>query len=370
MKTVWNWNRFKSIRTAGLLAGVLVSGTAANAAERNAVLMQPAANGSVSSRFNSAEWTAYVADDVKAAPEAKAAAPEAAAGCNECNTCDSCNQGCCCHHSSMGDLCFIDILPSDHCYDCFISPITNPVFFEDPRNLSEARAIFVEHTVPQSALGGDVQVLALQIRARLSDRLSLIATKDGYIFSDNPLIDDGWADVSLGLKYLLYADPGDQVLVSAGAVYELPIGSADAQQANGDGTYDLFLTSGALLANNIHWIGAGGFVLPADDNDNSTWCFISNHFDYYMGRGWYALTEYNWYHYLESGNNANLSIEGGDFFNLGSTNVAGNDIVTGAFGAKYKPDACTEIGIAYELPLTDREDVLKNRLTIDYIKRF
>lgn len=359
MKTVWNWNRLKSIRTAGLLAGVLISGTAANAAERNAT-------STVASRFNSAEWTAYVADEEKAAPEAKAAAPEAAAGCNECNSCDSCNQGCCCH----SDDCCINILPSDHCYDCFISPITNPVFFEDPRNLTEARAIFAQHTVPDSALGGDVQVIALQIRARLSDRLSLIATKDGYIFSDNPLIDDGWADVSAGLKYLLYADPCEQVLVSAGAVYEMPVGSTAAQQANGDGTFDLFLTSGALLANNIHWIGAGGFVLPTDDNGNSTWCYVSNHFDYYVGRGWYALTEYNWYHYLESGNNIALNIEGGDFFNLGSNNVAGNDIVTGAFGAKYKPNACTEIGIAYELPLTDREDVLKNRLTIDYIKRF
>lgn len=248
--------------------------------------------------------------------------------------------------------------------------MTNPVFFEDPRNLTEARAIFLNHTVPNSALGGDIQLLALQIRARLSDRLSLIATKDGYIFSDNPLIDDGWADVSAGVKYLLYADPHDQVLASAGVVYEMPVGSARAQQANGDGTFDLFLTSGALVANNLHWIGAGGFVLPTDDNDNSTWCYVSNHFDYYVGRGWYALTEYNWYHYLESGNNIALNIEGGDLFNLGSNNVAGNDIVTGAFGAKYKPNACTEIGIAYELPLTDREDVLKNRLTIDYIKRF
>lgn len=348
---------------------MLVSGSVATAADRSKSLVQPEGvlgpvTPAASTSFNSVEWSAYVADDAAAVP--KAAAPEAADGCNECNSCDCCNQGCSCHD----DNCCINILPTDHCYDCFISPMTNFVFFEDPRNLTEARAIFVQHTVPDAALGGDVQVIAMQIRARLSDRLSLIATKDGYIFSDNPLIDDGWADVSAGLKYLLYSDPCNQVLASAGVVYELPIGSADAQQANGDGTFDLFLTGGALLANNIHWIGAGGFVLPTDDSANSTWCFISNHFDYYVGRGWYALTEYNWYHYLESGNNIALNIEGGDLFNLGSNDVAGNDIVTGAFGAKYKPDACTEIGIAYELPLTDREDVLKNRLTVDYIKRF
>jgi hypothetical protein len=56
--------------------------------------------------------------------------------------------------------------------------------------------------------------------------------------------------------------------------------------------------------------------------------------------------------------------------NLGSTAVAGNDIVTGAFGAKYKPNGCVELGVAWEFPLTERRDVLDNRVTADIILRY
>ena len=279
-----------------------------------------------------------------------------------------CNCGDCRGYDGCG-LCSL-IQPSDHCYDEFISPMTNPVFFEDPRNLTEARFIFLNHKVPLTAAGGDVQLYALQIRAALSDRLSLIATKDGYIVSSNPLIDDGWADISAGLKYLLYSDPGAQRLASAGVVYELPVGTPDAAQGNGDGTFDIFLTAGSQLGCNGHWIGAGGFVLPADDEAESTWCYISNHFDYEFHSRYYALMEFNWYHWLESGGNGIPGIEGGDLFNFGSTGVAGNDIVTGAFGLKYKPSGNTELGVAWELPLTERRDVLENRITFDWILRY
>ena len=45
-------------------------------------------------------------------------------------------------------------------------------------------------------------------------------------------------------------------------------------------------------------------------------------------------------------------------------------IVTGAFGAKYKPNRHVEIGVAWELPLTERRDILENRLTVDAILRY
>ena len=53
----------------------------------------------------------------------------------------------------------------------------------------------------------------------------------------------------------------------------------------------------------------------------------------------------------------------------GSNDVAGNDIVIGAMGAKYKPHCQMEIGVAWEFPLTDRRDVLENRFTTDLILR-
>lgn len=64
------------------------------------------------------------------------------------------------------------------------------------------------------------------------------------------------------------------------------------------------------------------------------------------------------------------TIEGHDLFNFGSTNVDGNDLVTMAFGGKYKPCAHSELGIAYEVPVSGRQDITTNRLTVDWILRY
>ncbi len=295
-------------------------------------------------------------------------AEAASSDCSNCNSC--CQSGCeCCNPPLL--KCLDDCFAETPCgFDSFISPMTNPTFFEDPRTLSEARLIFLNHKVPGALGGGDIQLYAMHVRAALSDRLSLIATKDGYIVSSNPNVGDGWADVSVGLKYNLMANYCEQRLLSVGATYEMAVGSQRALQGNGDGTFHLFLSGGAELFQNSHWISGSGLVLPTDGDAESDLFYWSNHFDYYLGRCWYALTEFNWYHWMESGANGIPGVEGGDLFNLGSTGVAGNDIVTGAFGLKYKPNRCTEVGLAWEVPLTDRQDVLENRLTADWIIRF
>jgi hypothetical protein len=262
------------------------------------------------------------------------------------------------------------IAPSDTCFREFISPMTNPVFFEDPRTLTEARIIYLRHNVPLAAAGGDVNLLAVQLRAALTERLSIIANKSGFATSTNPLIEDGWADVAAGLKYNLFADSEPQRLLSAGLTFELPVGSTHTLQGNGDGLLHLFLTGGVEMAG-FHWLSAAGFALPVDASAESQWCYWSNHFDRRLGcSDLYFLAEFNWYHWLRSGNAFPLPIEGGDLFNLGSVDVAGNNIVTGAFGLKYKPTEGTEVGIAWELPLTERGDVLDNRLTVDWILRY
>ena len=82
------------------------------------------------------------------------------------------------------------------------------------------------------------------------------------------------------------------------------------------------------------------------------------------------LGECNWYHWLANGGTTPANFEGMDLINLGSTEVKGNNLVTGALGVKYKPSGNTEIGVAYELPLTDRQDIMKDRWTIDWILRY
>ncbi len=267
---------------------------------------------------------------------------------------------------------------SDHRFDDFISPMTNPFFFEDPRTLTEARFIFVNHRLPNSLGGDSLQLFAMQVRAALTERLSIIATKDGYFTTGNStlggsgvVLNDGWADLSAGLKYNLLADARRGSIVSIGARYELASGARRTLQGNGDGEFDLFLSAGQRLGCGWHWLSATGFRLPADTvEENQIW-YWSNHIDRKISDTIYLFGETNWYHWMKSGQATALPGIGGlDLFNLGQTGVAGNDVVTGALGVKWKPSARTELGVAYEIPLGSNEDLIDDRFTFDWIVRY
>jgi hypothetical protein len=261
--------------------------------------------------------------------------------------------------------------PSDTEFSNFVSPMTNPVFFEDPRTLTEARFIFLNHHLPSSLGGDNLQVIATQLRAALTENLSIIATKDGYIGSQSPLLDDGFADVAAGLKYNVYKNACSQTLISAGLTFELPVGTTRSLQGNGDGEFHLFMTGGKEFLPNWHWLSASGFRLPSNSSAENRLWYWSNHVDHKLGdSSLYLFTEANWYHYLTSADEFPVAVAGLDLFNLGAPGVAGNDIVTGAFGIKYKPRTNMELGIAYEIPYSHKRDILQDRLTVDFIVRF
>jgi hypothetical protein len=266
---------------------------------------------------------------------------------------------------------------SEDGFDGFISPITNPFWFEDPRTLTEIRPTVLHQAIPGNISNGHINVLAMPIRVALSDRTSLIVPKNGFLMTDSDFgdINDGWLDTSIGLKYNLMKDCYNRRLLSTGFSYEMPSGDAEAFQGNGDGLFNLFASYGAEFGD-IHWISGSGFVLPANSTDESQIWWWSNHIDQKIAQreclSVYALGEVNWYHWGDSGDDGFLfGIEGNDLFNLGSPAVAGNDIVTGAFGTKIKPYGnAMEIGVAWETHLTHRRDLLEDRLTIDWILRF
>lgn len=287
-----------------------------------------------------------------------------------CGTMSGCEAGCGVAGIGGGGRLFRLLKQSDHAFSDFISPISNPVFFEDPRNLTEARFIYFNHSVPAGAGGGDVNFYAVQLRARLSENVSLIATKDGYINSTNPLINDGWADLAAGLKFNLLRDPNAGRLLSAGFTFELPTGEADPLQGNGDGELNLFATGGRRLGCRGHWLSAAGWRIPMDSAAESESMYWSNHFDYRFLDRIYGLAEFNWYHWVDGGAGGIPGVEGLDAFNFGSTGVTGNDIVTGAFGTKFKPNQNMEFGVAWEVPLTERRDIIEDRFTVDLIVRY
>ena len=128
---------------------------------------------------------------------------------------------------------------------------------------------------------------------------------------------------------------------------------------------------GTEILDNYHLLSGLGVRLPVDQDAESTVMYWSNHVDRKIGNSkFYLLGECNWYHWLQSGNTFPVPVEGLDIINLGSRGVDGNDIVTVAFGGKYKPNGNMEIGVAWELPATDRQDILEDRLTVDWILRY
>ena len=105
------------------------------------------------------------------------------AGCPQCSSGDpgdcSCDLSGCCGCPGDRER-FLGFLRSDHCFDRFISPISNPFFFEDPRSLTEVRGIFIDNSLPRlhrrrrPGLGGPAS-------RPISDRLSVIAPRLSYI---------------------------------------------------------------------------------------------------------------------------------------------------------------------------------------------
>ena len=80
---------------------------------------------------------------------------------------------------------------------------------------------------------------ALQFEYALNDRLSIIATKDGYgeMNFDNPAFNDskGFANLGGGLKYAFLLDPISKTAVSSSLTLEFPTGNSDVLQGEGKG---------------------------------------------------------------------------------------------------------------------------------------
>ena len=62
--------------------------------------------------------------------------------CDEVSSlCDSCEDSAECCDCWCDCQRFLGMLPSDHCFNHFISPLSNPFSFEDPRSLTEANEV-------------------------------------------------------------------------------------------------------------------------------------------------------------------------------------------------------------------------------------
>lgn len=253
--------------------------------------------------------------------------------------------------------------------DRLMDPLTAPTLFESPVIATNLRPIAAHHALPDDSIfaGGDVQILALQARWALTDRLALIATKDGYVrFNpDSGAEESGLADVAAGVKYAVVDDPGAGLLVTPGLVYEFASGDEDVFQGNGDGLVRPFVSAGWDLGR-LNLLANVGYDLPLDADAESTRCTWHAHADWQATEHFHPLIEINGLSYTGDGAALAADFEGLDFFNLGAADVDGNTLVTGALGARWRVGN-SAFGAAYEAPLTSREDLFDWRLTLDWV---
>lgn len=262
---------------------------------------------------------------------------------------------------------------SDHAFDGFSSPFSNPIQFKDPRSLTEARGIFLAAwSDPAMPLGDTTaQVYALQLRGAVTERLQVFADKDGIVrlSPGKGASQTGLANLAVGGKYAFYRDPDTQTIASAVVQYEAPTGYANIFQNQGSGLLAGYVVMGQEFAGDTHAIVQFGQNM-AMNVLNSGYFMTSAHVDKRFGR-FVPFYEANWFYYNQNGQYLpTLGIEGGGLINLGAGQVMGLSYVTNAVGFWYDLSDTQILGLGYEFQVSQPIMLFNNYAMCQYIWRY
>lgn len=268
---------------------------------------------------------------------------------------------------------------SDHDFDGFISPVSNPFLFEDPRSLTELRPILIYQTTPTNNpayAGGSIWFLGTQGRLAITDRLSIVMNKLGFVWSDpeaNPLNahpDVGFSELWIGPKLTFWRDDKTCTLAAAGVTFQIPTGNSEVFQDTGHLSVAPYITFAQGFLKDFHFMTTAGWTLS--DNSRTQYFYNSYHLDYDVGglHKIYPLIELNWVYYSNDGGSRPINFEGRDLINFGAEDISGANSLTFAFGARYKFSECLQTGLVMEFPLIHTRDLIDFRITADVIWRY
>jgi hypothetical protein len=278
---------------------------------------------------------------------------------------------------------------SDHAFDSFASPVSNPIFFEDPRSLTELRPIFIYQRMPgkfrqfvdlsngmlQNFSGGNIEFFGLQARLAFNERFSFVVNElGGVAFNPDSFGPFGvpggtsFAELQFGPKFTFYRDDCTNTIAAFGVFFDIAAGEHKAFQDTGDGGVTPYISVGQKLGN-FHLLGTFGYRF-AFDSARSESFYLSGHVDYSIFDRIYPLIEMNWYHWTSNGQSVAADFEGQDLLMFGSNNVSSNDVLTLAAGVRFKITESIQAGIIYEFPISPRDDLLSWRIGADMIFRY
>lgn len=253
-----------------------------------------------------------------------------------------------------------------------ISPVANPLFFESPLIQSEARPIFMYHNISDDFIGGFARVYAVQLRYAVTERLAIIATKDGFIQLRPKvagLSADGWADIGAGLKYAVIDDKENNFIVTPGLKYEFASGNKRVFQGNGDGEFNVFV-SAMKGWDRFHATASVGGRVPVNFDDETSSLHYSLQLDYFTCRWFIPFVVANGQTVLSEGNGPAFGVEGFDLINFGTSNAGGFTQIAVGGGFRTRLTKWADIGFAYEKGVTSPKGLFDDRFTMDLIVKF
>jgi hypothetical protein len=267
---------------------------------------------------------------------------------------------------------------SDTCFADFISPVTNPYYFEDPRSLTELRPIFIFQGVPGN-IGGNIFDFSLQGRLAITDRFSIVVNKLGYIDAtggNGNFHGGAFSELWLGPKYTFLRSESTNTVAAVGLTFEIPVGGSSVAQNTGNLSLDPYVS----LAQRIYKFGNYGTLNGmgtlgysfSTDNQRSDHFYTSLHLDFDVGNlhRIYPLIEMNWFHYTKNGDSRPFNFEGKDLINFGSEFVSGHNDLSLAAGARFKINQYWQIGVAGDFPVSGNKDLMNYRILFDMIFRY
>jgi hypothetical protein len=273
---------------------------------------------------------------------------------------------------------------SDHTFDNFASPVSNPFLFEDPRALTEIRPIFIYQRIPGGQpdfLGGNLSFFGTQLRVALTDRWSLVFNKLGGLWINpddrSPIAGDGgFAELWLGPKYTFVRNDAAGRVMAGGLMFQIPTGSRSVFQDTGTLSVVPYVSYAESFGKELR---LGGFNVMATtgysvstNKARSDYFYASAHIDWNVGNlnRFYPLAELNYTLYTTNGGaNPNIGSEGRDLINFGGQ-ARGNGMLSAAFGARGKITESAQLGAAFEIPIAGNRDLFRYRFTIDFILRY
>lgn len=274
---------------------------------------------------------------------------------------------------------------SDHEFDYFSSPVTNPFFFQDPRSLTEIRPFFIwQHTPTSNPVwnGGNNFDYGVRGNVAFTPHISLVWSRLGFTTisprGGTPEIQShsGFSEILLGPQITFIRSESSGTVAAIGLTFDIPAGSSNVLQNTGHLMLDPYFTIAQNFGKNpygsFNFMNTTGYTFRTDNTRTEAF-YSSFHLDYEIAKRFFPMIELNWRHYTRNGGARALNFEGSDLANFGSQNISGSNELTLALGGRVKINTYMWWGLGLEFNVLSNGDgrhLDQFRLTTDLIFRY